>query len=78
VSVRRLLSLGGILEMRYLLLVLGLLCAGGGVFLLTAKPAGVDGPAVELRYALLVQAGAVFLAAGLVTIDIVEALKSRR
>jgi hypothetical protein len=64
--------------MRYLLAVLGLLCAGIGVFFLISKPPGIDGPAIEMRYSLMVQAGAVLFAAGMATIDIVEALRSRR
>jgi hypothetical protein len=68
----------GAIAMRYLLCILGLLCAGLGIFFLVSKPPGIDGAAMELRYSLLVQAGAVLFAAGAATIDIVEAVKSRR
>lgn len=64
--------------MRFLLIVAGLLCIGGGVYLVTSKPPAVDGAAIELRHGLVVQAGIVFLAVGLATVDVVEALKSRR
>lgn len=64
--------------MRYLLIVPGLLCIGGGYVLQTSKPPAVDGAALEVRYGLVVQAGAVFLAVGLATIDVVETLKNRR
>lgn len=64
--------------MRYLSIVLGLLSAGTGVFLLISKPPGIDGPAMELRYSLLVQAGAVLLAAGFAAVDIVETLKGAK
>jgi hypothetical protein len=64
--------------MRYLMVLVGLVCAGAGGYLLTMKPPGVDGFGVDLRHALLVQVGVVLIAAGLATIDVVEALKSRR
>jgi hypothetical protein len=64
--------------MRYLMLLVGLICAGAGGYLLTMKLPAVDGFGVDLRHALLVQVGVVLIAAGLATIDVVEALKSRR
>ena len=61
--------------MRYLLVVIGLLCVVVGIFILrdTRPGAGED-----VRYGLLVQAGIVFLAVGMATVDIVETLKRKR
>jgi hypothetical protein len=63
--------------MRYLLLVAGILCTGAGYYLLTAKPPAADGAAIEVRHGLLIQAGVIFIAVGLATIDVVEVLRRR-
>jgi len=61
--------------MRYLLLVLGILCVGGGFLALNStRPAANE----DVRLGLIVQAGIVFLAVGMATIDIVETLKRKR
>jgi hypothetical protein len=60
--------------MRYVLLMIGLLCAVVGIVNLASRPMGAE----DVRYGLIVQAGIVFLAVGLATIDIVEAIKRKR
>jgi hypothetical protein len=67
----------GVTFMRYVLIVVGVLCTALGYLVVTAKPPAADGAAIELRHGLLVQAGVVFLAVGLATIDIVAVLRSR-
>jgi hypothetical protein len=57
--------------MRYLLIVVGLLGVLLGLQAVQFDPATRVGP-------LLVQAGAIFLAVGLATVDIVTAIQARR
>jgi hypothetical protein len=64
--------------MRYLLVAVGLVCTTTGFAFVNAKPPAVDGAAIEVRNGLLVVVGVMFLAVGLATIDLVEAIKSRR
>jgi hypothetical protein len=57
--------------MRYLLIVAGLFAVLWGSSVAASDSASRAGP-------LLVQAGAIFLAAGLATVDVVLALRDRR
>lgn len=58
--------------MRFLLLVLGFLLLAIGIYAVAYGPSGAHRNGV-----LLIQSGAIFFAAGAVTIDIVEAIKRR-
>lgn len=58
--------------MRLLLLVLGFLLLAIGVYTVAYGPGGAHQNGV-----LLVQAGAIFFAAGAVAVDVVEAIKRR-
>ena len=59
--------------MRYLLILVGLLSVLLGSGIIAAGPANASPPG-----SLFVEAGAVFLAVGLATVDIVEAIKAKR
>jgi len=59
--------------MRYLLIVVGLFGVLLGFVAIGAGPANARPPGE-----LFVQVGALFLAAGLATVDIVEAIKAKR
>jgi hypothetical protein len=58
--------------MRYLLIVVGLLGVLLGFWIIGYGPTNASPPG-----SLLVQVGAVFLALGLATVDIVEAIKAK-
>jgi hypothetical protein len=59
--------------MRYLLIVVGLLGVLLGFWIIAARPANASPPG-----SLFVEVGAVFLAVGSATVDIVEAIKAKR
>jgi uncharacterized membrane protein HdeD (DUF308 family) len=59
--------------MRYLLIVVGLLGVLLGFWVIATGPTNASPPG-----SLFVQVGAVFLAVGLATVDIVEAIKAKR
>jgi hypothetical protein len=59
--------------MRYLLIVVGLLCVLVGLWAFEFAPLG-GGPFAPL----FVELGVILLAAGLATVDIVEAIKAKR
>jgi hypothetical protein len=59
--------------MRYLLIVVGLLCVLLGFGLIATGPANASPPG-----SLFVEVGAVFLAVGLAAVDIVDAIKAKR
>jgi hypothetical protein len=59
--------------MRYLMLVVGLLGVGLGTWVIVA-----GNPLAKPSGEFFVQVGALFLAVGLATVDIVEAMNARR
>jgi hypothetical protein len=59
--------------MRYLLIVVGLFGVLLGFWAIAAGPANANPPG-----SLFVEVGAIFLAAGLATVDIVETIKAKR
>ena len=59
--------------MRYLLIVVGLLGVLLGFWVIASGPANASPPG-----SLFVEVGAVFLAVGLATVDIVEEIRAKR
>lgn len=64
--------------MRFVLVLAGVVSLTYGAWLVMAKPPAVDGAALEIRHSLFVIVGAILLAAGLATIDIVATLQGKK